>query len=246
MSRLLDPQSYYDRFSAEYDRFRHGGYHSMIDELQVDLLLPHAEHASVLEVGCGTGLLMGRLKDRCGFLMGLDLSKGMLNHTSRQGHTVVQGTADELPFKDETFDLVYTFKVLAHVPQVKKALGEMARVLRPGGHAVCDFYNPWSLRGIIKKIKPKSRVARGTDDSQVFTRYDRPKQIRSYLPRELELVRFNSVRVLTPWAQLVNLKGVGPIVMALERIAGRMPLTRLMGGFLVATLRKNPNRSKNI
>ena len=47
-----------------------------------------------------------------------------------------------LPFADNSFDLVCSFKVLAHVPDIGRALAEIARVTRPGGQMVLEFYNP--------------------------------------------------------------------------------------------------------
>jgi len=65
---------------------------------------------------------------------------------------VVQGSVTDIPFPDARFDVVYSFKVLAHVERIREALAEMARVLRPGGYLLAEFYNPLSLRGLIKAM----------------------------------------------------------------------------------------------
>ena len=58
------------------------------------------------------------------------------------GIRVMRANACELPFADKSFDLVYSFKVLAHVEDIDRALKEIARVTRRGGHMVLEFYNP--------------------------------------------------------------------------------------------------------
>ncbi len=129
-------KQYYIDFSKWYENERHHGYHAMLDRLELDILLPLAENRDILEVGCGTGLIMRGLEDTAKSMVGLDISPGMLEEARRRGFNVVEGNAEELPFEDESFDLVYSYKVLAHVPGIEKALREMARVLRPGAHMV--------------------------------------------------------------------------------------------------------------
>ncbi|MCD6497076.1 MAG: class I SAM-dependent methyltransferase [Deltaproteobacteria bacterium] len=239
MSERLDTKGYYDRFSQGYDRPRDRGYHWMIDTLQSEMLLPLAEGKDVLELGCGTGLIMDRLKGRCASLTGVDLSGGMLSGAMRRGHQVGQARVEALPFADESFDLVFSFKVLAHVERIEETLAEAARVLRPGGYLVADFYNPLSLRGLIKMVKPASPVAPGTTDRHVFTRFDSPEDVRGYLPEDLKVVGFEGVRVLTPWAGLLKVPGVTGVMTRLERWAGRNPVTWRFAGFLLVTARKD-------
>ena len=238
MSERLDARHYYDRFSRLYDRPRGRGYHAMIDTLQAELVLPLSIKKDVLEVGCGTGLMMERLKGNCRRLVGLDLSSGMLDHAHKRGLNVFQGAAQALPFAGSSFDVVYSFKVLAHVEQIRPALSEMSRVLRPGGRAVCDFYNPISLRGLIKALKPPTKVADDTADHQVYTRFDTPARFAEYLPADLRLVDTRGIRVLTPWAGLLNLPFMYRLMTGLERAASRAPILKGLGGFMVALLRK--------
>lgn len=100
-------------------------------------VLPHAR-GRILDVGCGTGMLLERLAAR-GEAVGLDLSRDMLARAARrQGErsyraALVCGDAQRLPFRDGAFDsVVSTFAVNA-VPDLEKALAEMLRVLRSGG-----------------------------------------------------------------------------------------------------------------
>src|SRR5918996_348034 len=70
-----------------------------------------------------------------------ELEVGVAVPLARGGCVLEVGSVTELPFRDESFDLVVSFKVLAHVPDIDRALAEVARVTRPGGRLALEFYN---------------------------------------------------------------------------------------------------------
>ena len=107
MSPQLDNQSYYDEFASWYERDRHYGYHALIDDLETDLVMPYCEGRDVLEVGCGTGLILRRVASRAKSARGVDISPGMLEKAKERGLDVVVGSATELPYDDEVFDTIY-------------------------------------------------------------------------------------------------------------------------------------------
>ena len=76
----------------------------------------------------------------------------MLRAAQERGLEVREGSATELPFADESFDVSYSFKVLAHIPDWDRCLAEMVRVTRPGGRIIVDVYNRNSLRWLIKRL----------------------------------------------------------------------------------------------
>lgn len=97
-----------------------------------------------LEIGAGTGyfslnLAQQGLLDR---VTVTDISPGMLETlaTSAEGLGIEVETvvceAEELPFEDESFDLVLGHAVLHHIPDLDRAFGEFNRVLRPGGRVI--------------------------------------------------------------------------------------------------------------
>jgi len=90
----------------------------------------------VLDVATGTGLVAAELRRRGHEVTGVDQSAGMLALArERFGGSVelVQASADALPFPDASFDhLTYTY-LLRYVPDPAATMGELARVVRPGG-----------------------------------------------------------------------------------------------------------------
>lgn len=230
-------KAYYDEFSDSYELHRHHGYHVMLDNLEVEITTRYLGN-SLLEAGCGTGLILRRLEYHTRHAVGIDLSSGMLEAARARGLQVAQCPVDRLPFADETFDTVVSYKVLAHVPRIEAALQELARVTQPGGHLLLEFYNRNSLRGLIKRLKPPTRIGSQYSDEDVFTRFDSLDQIRGYLPPELELVDVRGVRVVTPLAQIHDVPLLGPLLGRLERLSADAPLLRHLGGFLIVILRK--------
>lgn len=233
---------YYDDFSAGYERERGRGYHQLLDDLELRVTAPHVTHRRVLEVGCGTGLILGRLAGIASEAWGVDLSPGMLRAAHERGLRVVQGSATQLPFADCSFDTVCSFKVLAHVPDIRTALAEIARVTRPGGTMVLEFYNPWSLRYLAKRIAGPQPISDGRNEADVFTRWDSPLAIRALLPPRVSLESVRGVRVFTPAAFVHKLPLVRSVFATLERRAVASPL-RYFGGFLIAILRKDDRAS---
>src|SRR5829696_2144122 len=103
--------------------------------------------ASVLDVGCGTGLLASRLAQAGYAVTGIDPSPGMLEILRARVPDVVavEGSGTALPFDDGVFDLVLsvaTFHHIADPGEVRRALSEMVRVARPGGRILVWDHNP--------------------------------------------------------------------------------------------------------
>lgn len=229
--------SYYDEFSDWYELERHHGYHAMLDRLELEVVKPLATDNDVLEVGAGTGLIMQGLKGIAKRQVGLDISPGMLKTAVGRGFEVVQGSATELPFTDERFDLAYSFKVLAHVPDIREALQEMSRVLRPGGYLVAEFYNSYSIRRLAKVLGGPGKISDQSTEAEVFTRWDTPKEVQSYLPGDVTFEGWRGVRVFTPAAVAFKVPLAEKILPALEERVLNSPLARF-GGFLIAVCRK--------
>jgi ubiquinone/menaquinone biosynthesis C-methylase UbiE len=161
----------------------------------------------------------------------------MLKKARERGLCVVQASVVQLPFRDGAFDGACSFKVLAHVREIREALSEIARVVRPGGHVAVEFYNRWSFRYLAWRLR-SGRIAEGTTEKDVFTRYDEPAQMRTYLPASLRLLATRGIRVVTPIGSLLSIPLLGSALGALERWATSAPLLRGLGGFLLIIARK--------
>ena len=100
---------------------------------------------NVLEIGCGTGTLWvgnDETVAKCGRLVLTDLSEGMLekakgNLGEKDNIEYRKEDIQDLSFDDDTFDVVIANAMLYHVPDLKKALSEVRRVLKNGGVFYC-------------------------------------------------------------------------------------------------------------
>ncbi len=234
-------QKYYDAFSANYERHRGkndvGGYHELLDELETEFVRRFGEGGEILEVGCGTGLILERIASFARRAEGVDLSDGMLALARQRGLSVRQGSATALPFDDQSFDLTCSFKVLAHVPEIETALAEMSRVTRSGGHVLAEFYNPRSFRGLAKRLLPAGKIADRTRENAVFTRFDSPRRARELTPTDCEFVAARGIRIVTPLAVTMRVPLLRDALRFAERKLCDTALSGL-GGFYVAVYRK--------
>lgn len=98
-----------------------------------------AEHARVLDAGCGTGGLLRRLRvaQPRWDLAGLDFSPlAVALARSRAGGEIVEGSVTALPFEAGRFDAIVSCDVLCQVANPAEALAEFHRCLTPGGYAI--------------------------------------------------------------------------------------------------------------
>lgn len=107
----------------------------------------HSPGKAVLDVGCGTGVLASRLAAAGFEVTGVDPSEGMLEVLKERDPALraVHGSATALPFADGEFDLTLCVAVMHHIAsaeEVRRSLGEMVRVTRPGGKILVWDHNP--------------------------------------------------------------------------------------------------------
>ena len=107
----------------------------------VEMLRP----AAVLDIGCGSGYLGGRIKSRCSgsTVDGVDISTVALERARAQLDRVwhVNLDAADLPASAGTYDLVIASEVIEHLYDPHHATAEIARVVRSGGHAILTVPN---------------------------------------------------------------------------------------------------------
>jgi ubiquinone/menaquinone biosynthesis C-methylase UbiE len=134
----------YDLTPGYYDRIKEITWKRDAECLAMPMLewLDGVRCPLILDVGAGTGRFpKAMLADERfdGQVWGLDISMGML-HRARERLddlgdrcTLIQESADMLPFPDQTFDAVACLEMLEFTPNPEQTLGELMRVLRPGG-----------------------------------------------------------------------------------------------------------------
>jgi len=234
----IDNRSYYDEFAAAYEARRRPndphGYHALIDDLEIEIVERYATNESVLECGCGTGLLLERIARFAKRAQGIDLSPGMLDKARERGLDVREASVTAIPFPDASFGVTCSFKVLAHVEDIRRALSEMARVTKPGGIVLAEFYNPYSFRGFMKRAMPAGRVSNKTRESAVYTRFDPPWSIARLAPEGTRLEARYGVRIVTPAAAFMRVPVLRAILPRLERRLAPTPASFLAGFHVVA------------
>lgn len=119
----------------------------------------------VLEVGCGMGSHAWRFARFAKEFYAIDLSPKSIELTKRRfrlhnlnADGIREGDAENLPFKANYFDFVYSNGVIHHTPNTQKAADEIYRVLKPGGKTVVMIYNKnsifyWFDLMLIQRVK---------------------------------------------------------------------------------------------
>ena len=139
-------------------------------------LLPQRRFSRVLELGYGAGAVLLSLAPSVDELHGLDLDadprlvSALLEARGRKA-TLRQGSVYELPYEDESFDLVVSFSMFEHLHEYQKGLAEVARVLRPQGLFLLGM-------PAVNKLMEAAFLAigfKGINDHHVTT----PRQVRS-------------------------------------------------------------------
>lgn len=113
----------------------------------------------LLEIGCGLETDLERFGRNGALTIGIDLVPRHLELARRRFRnsglpvSFVRSDAERLPFGDETFDVVYSFGVLHHTSEMKLAIDEIHRVLRPGGVAIIAIYHRFSLNLVMFLVR---------------------------------------------------------------------------------------------
>ena len=113
------------------------------------------KNSKCLEIGCGNGKNMLYCKDLD--WTGVEICKGFRDICIKRGLNVIDGNAIDLPFEDNSFDVVISIAVIHHLSteqRRKKAIQEMFRVLKPGGRMLIEV---WSIKQLEKSTHKFSK-----------------------------------------------------------------------------------------
>lgn len=123
-------------------------------------MMPLKPEAAILEVGCGRGagakLIYRAFKPSQLHILDLDIkmiqgAKTYLSGATKDIMTTIVGDSIELPFKSEALDALFGFGFLHHVPDWRRALSEIARVLKSGGVYYMEELYPSLYQNVITK-----------------------------------------------------------------------------------------------
>ncbi len=137
-----------------------------------------------LDVGCGEGRFCRMLRNRGIAAIGIDPTEALIDHARQQdprGDYRI-GRAEGLDFPDRHFDLVVSYLTLVDIPDIARAIREMARVLRPGGTLLIANLNSFNTAGM------PGGWNRAPDGAQVFA-------IDHYLQERAIWVGWRGIRI---------------------------------------------------
>lgn len=170
----------YNLFAPHYDKKE-----AFLDSFETNTLgrfFQEAKGKKVLDIGSGTGRTLGDLEKAGAKVVAADISEEMLKIAKKKFSKIETVVADieNLPFKENSFDMVTAFFVIVHLKTLKEAFKEVYRVLKPGGSFI--------LSNINQKKAPVLKA--GKEEIVIDSFYHIPKHvIKSLEENWLEVVQ---------------------------------------------------------
>jgi len=137
----MDEQNLADR---EWQAAVWGNIQSNLDFLKRVGIL--RKSASILEIGCGKGMLLNSLQEAGYAVTGIDLDADAIGQCRAAFPKITAQVAsgDSIPFADASFDVVLSFDVFEHILDSDRHLREVTRVVKPGGYYLLQTPNKWT------------------------------------------------------------------------------------------------------
>ena len=255
-----ESQGDYEAFFTRYDDFRYTKEKHILGCLDaIDF-----KGKRVLEIGLGQGADAEQIIRRGALWSGLDLTQEAVDRTETRlrlrnlpFEAIKQGSALTIPFENNSFDIVFSHGVLHHIPEIRSAQREIARVLKPDGELIAMLYAKWSLNyllaiGVVRRVGLVGLKLTGKDPGGIYSQH--LKQAR-----ELGLVRYLKMRNFihlntdgprNPYAKIYDEAAIAKDFPSFELVrtykrfmhapplkVGWLPLERVLGWHLWAHLK---------
>ena len=213
----MDP----DKYDAWYQT-KKGAWFSALEFKLIKQLLRPMEGASLLDVGCGTGHFSRRFAKTGLDVTGLDPDAKMLAYAEKHSSNITyrSGTAEHIPFPDNSFDHVIAITSLCFIDDPVQAIKEMWRVT-----------NNKLILGLLNKnsLLCKQKQNKG---SYMGARWDNRQDVENWL-KILDVQPATS-----PYSSAINIPSANVVARAVEYL---VPRHFLYGGFLAICLSKQPS-----
>lgn len=145
-----------------------------------------------LDIGCGEGYGTALISEHVGSIVGIDTNVSAIDHASGKYNAenccFLLYDGNRSPFEDESFDMVISFQVIEHIRDDRQFIGEIRRLLKPGGRAVLTTPNR------TYRLRPGQKPWN-------------PYHIREYYPEEFRAVLNSSFTDVTVY----GIKGKGGV-----------------------------------
>lgn len=150
MKNSMEQKNQYNDFAQEYaDSFLN--YNTNSIEAYFKYLNLDLRGKAVLDVGCGDGYDLANLQQKGALIFGIDASEEMVKLAQQQNSegTIRVGAAEDIPFPNQSFDVVVSKWVFQATPAIDPIYKEVARVLKPGGTLI--FLTTHPIRQFLEK-----------------------------------------------------------------------------------------------
>lgn len=160
LPREMMQHTYPNLFRIEESHWWHRGRRKIIGTFVQQICRNFSGEPRILDVGCGTGANL-KLLSQFGKAEGVDVSTDALEFCKQRGLDVHLGAAEQLPFEENSFDLVTALDVVEHLDDDVAGLKEMRRVLKPNGRIllfVPTFMFLWGVQDDVSHHRRRYRL----------------------------------------------------------------------------------------
>lgn len=157
---------FYESFAESFDsKMNMYDTQKRLEVVYNELLDEDIKGKKLLDAGCGTGWFSKWACDRKAIVTSMDLGEKLLAQVAKKcdSHRIV-GSILDMPFADNTFDVIVSSEVIEHVPEPTQAMRELFRVLKPGGILILTTPNSIWYFSVYIANKLKLRPYQGLEN----------------------------------------------------------------------------------